>query len=751
MTRIAYIGTFPPRRCGIAQFTADLYRSTGDLGQVHAMTRSEDDGMPRATAVASVIRDVVPSDYRTSARLIDATADVVSLQHEFGVFGGPDGELVLELLDGLRTPVVATMHTVLREPSAHQKMIVEAIARKAAALVVMSDTARSIMSEAYRVDTDIRIIPHGVPERRDLDRTQMKHDLGLGLRPVVLSFGLVGPGKGFEYAIDAMALVRDRVPGAAYVILGATHPDLLRHEGEAYRRSLEARIRDHGLESTVRFEDRFVGRRELGAWLAASDVFVTPYPNLEQIVSGTLAYALGAGRAVVATPYLYAREMLARGGGMSWFRPTRPRDWPTPCPRSCPTEPSKPNSRRRHSRWAMRCAGRGSASDTGSSSWRWHPPAAFAHHRACQSKSVPEPAPAGWPVRRHLERLRLNGVIAQHAVGSVPDPAHGMCTDDVARSIEVDLLHGTRIGWDSVDVSLTSSLGFLEDALVSDTGRFRNKRSIDGTWLDLGSDDAQGRAIAALGQVMARAGRAEHRGQAEALFVQALPQRPTPADLRPVASVALGCDAAADARLRDTALAAERACLARLEALVAPADGSSWPWPEPVVTYESQVVAQALIRGGNRLGRPSATRMGIAILDWYLEAAETEARMPGSLSFVGNDGWWSTDGRRARFDQQPVEASSTFLACEAAADVTGDRRYVDAMGRAHDWFLGANDLGIMVARPDEGACHDALTANGVNENQGAESTLAWLLVEARMAARAETAGVSAALGLRARP
>jgi len=318
MTRIAYVSTYPPRRCGIASFTADLRRSVGDEGPVFASMRPHDRDDGADPAVVAHIRDDDPDSYRRSARLIDASdVEVVSLQHEFGIFGGPDGSLVLELLDRVRKPVAATMHTVLSRPSASQRAIVEAVGRRADAIVVMSRAAAAILSDVYDVATDIRVIPHGVPARRILRRDEEKAALGLGTRPVILSFGLVGPGKGYESAIDGMAAVRNRIPDALYVILGATHPDLVREHGESYRQSLEAQVRRAGLHDSVRFEDRFVGSRELDAWLAASDVFVTPYPNLDQIVSGTLAYALGAGRAIVSTPYLYAAEMLGdRGGGL---------------------------------------------------------------------------------------------------------------------------------------------------------------------------------------------------------------------------------------------------------------------------------------------------------------------------------------------------------------------------------------------------------------------------------------------------
>jgi polysaccharide biosynthesis protein PslF len=315
---VAYLSTFPPRRCGIAEFTRDLRNAVGGDGPVVAMERQpRSDSAGSGGPLIATIRHDNPADYRRAAKVIDAAGvGILSLQHEFGIFGGPDGAFVLELLDALQTPVVTTLHTVLRTPSLRQRAIINELGRRAEAVVVMTEPAARLLVSEYDIDAPIRVIPHGVPELTRENRDRLRTEFGFGGRRVALSFGLVGPGKGYEFAIRAMAEVREDVPEALYVILGATHPDLLAHEGEAYRDSLMGLVGTLGLGQTVRFEDRFVSERDVGRWLNACDLFLTPYPNLGQIVSGTLAFALGAGRAIVSTSYAYASEMLRDGRGL---------------------------------------------------------------------------------------------------------------------------------------------------------------------------------------------------------------------------------------------------------------------------------------------------------------------------------------------------------------------------------------------------------------------------------------------------
>ncbi len=315
MAPIALVSTYPPRRCGIATFSADLGRALGDHEIVALQGPRE---APTTNhPVHHIIRTDVRSDYARAARALgDCGVDVVSVQHEYGIWGANDGEGVLDFLAALTVPAVATLHTVLRHPSPGQRRVMHGLLDATAAVVVMSTAAASILVDRYGADTSrLQIIPHGVPDLPFVEPASVKASLGLQGREVLLSFGLVGPSKGYESVIEALPEVIRAVPNACYVILGATHPELLRSEGERYRRSLEQLAADLGMTEHVLFIDRFVGQRELSRWLEAADVFVTPYPNLDQIVSGTLSYAMAAGKASVSTPYLYASEILADGRG----------------------------------------------------------------------------------------------------------------------------------------------------------------------------------------------------------------------------------------------------------------------------------------------------------------------------------------------------------------------------------------------------------------------------------------------------
>ncbi len=331
--RVALVGTYPPRQCGIATFTSDMVHAlAGAAGPAHANWAAV--GPQRGLAKVDVValdredrafpaevrfrlRTDRPGDYIAVADQLNRAAyDVVSLQHEYGIYGDNEGEHVLDFLGELDVPVVSTLHTVRAKPSERQRRILHTIGRTSARVVVLSQAAARLLPSVYGIDpAKVEVIPHGVPDLPFVDPETVKPLLGLTGRPTILSFGLLGPGKGFEFAIRAMSDVVAGVPAVCYVILGATHPDLLSREGEAYRSSLQALVAELGLGDHVRFVNSYVDLPTLGRWLQAADVFVTPYPGAEQVVSGTLAYALGTGKALVSTPYAYARELLADGRG----------------------------------------------------------------------------------------------------------------------------------------------------------------------------------------------------------------------------------------------------------------------------------------------------------------------------------------------------------------------------------------------------------------------------------------------------
>lgn len=354
-----------------------------------------------------------------------------------------------------------------------------------------------------------------------------------------------------------------------------------------------------------------------------------------------------------------------------------------------------------------------------------------------------EPAPL-FPVNRlHLDELSDDIGIMQHAIGRRPDPAHGYCTDDVARALQVDLLHGTELGWPAVARPARRSLSFLEAAFDPRSGRFRNFRSVDGAWLDaVGSEDSHARAALALGQASVAAGEPGFRSTAATLLEQALPAMVRFHHLRPRAAAILACDVAAQAGSR-AAAAMLPVLLAEVMRATEPRNPSDrdWLWPEPVLTYENGLVPRALITAGGRLEDAAAVRRGLDLLDWLVAA---QMAPEGHFSAVGNDGWWPQGGQRARYDQQPMEATALLLAAESAYAVTRDRRHLATMEWTYAWFLGQNDGRCPVALPAEGAGQDGLTPTGANTNQGAESTLMWLVALERI--RLKRRGSIRALG-----
>jgi hypothetical protein len=328
--------------------------------------------------------------------------------------------------------------------------------------------------------------------------------------------------------------------------------------------------------------------------------------------------------------------------------------------------------------------------------------------------------------RRHLDVLTTDVGIMQHAQEARPDPSHGYCTDDVARALLVDLLHQRELGWEAVETSVARNVTFMGEAFEASTGRFRNLRRADGTWLDVpGSEDADARALRSLAEVIASAPAGSVLADATVLFERALSTASRVHFLRPLAGVILACDAAVRAGLVGDVMDVYRRVASELWRSFGDREvDTAWPWPENVITYENELPAQALLVAGHRLDRPNMIQAGLRVLDWLIEA---QTNADGHLSSVGNAGWWPRGGVAARYDQQPISATTLLLAAETAFEETGAPRYEDAVESAYSWFLGRNDAHTPVAEPATGACNDGIGPAGVSRNQGAESTLMWLI------------------------
>jgi glycosyltransferase involved in cell wall biosynthesis len=688
------------------------------------------------------------ADYRGAADFLDINAfDAVCLQHEFGIYGGKAGGYVVRLLQDLRVPAVTTLHTVLEEPDPDQREAIRQIGAASDRVVVMSERARRLLTRVYGVaPSRVAVIPHGVPDMPFLDTSYHKDKFGLVGRKVILTFGLISRGKGYEYVVEALPEIVRAHPEAVFVIVGETHPGVRRHEGEAYVDSLKARAKELGVEDNLIFHEKFVDKQTLTEILSTADICVTPYISREQIVSGVLSYALGAGKAIISTPYWYAEEMLADGRGrLVPFRDAEA------IAREAISLLSNDGERQAMRKQAYDFARNMVWSDVGAqyvALLREVRQERSVRPRTYQARSLTatqlEPRV---PRLDHLHVLSDDTGILQHARFSVPDRDHGYCTDDNARALIVALMAQAAAA-DPVPFNRLAYryLGFLQHAFNRDSGRFRNFMSFDRQWQEeVGSEDSHGRALWGLGRTVLDAPDKAMVGAATVLFERALPAVFDLNSTRSWAFALVGIEAflqrfpgASEAKRARVQLSDRLFVRLRDHAV------ANWPWLEDTVTYANGVIPQALIAAGTQLGRPEMVEAALRSLRWLVDV-QTDAR--GNFVPIGNDGWFERGGAPARFDQQPIEAQHMIDAALAAHRVTGDATWFDDARRCYEWFLGRNDVQQPVVDLATGGCRDGVHPDGLNQNQGAESTLAWLhasleLTAALRIASAETRPVA---------
>lgn len=721
--RIALIGNYLPRRCGIATFTYDIWQALdARYPEVECKVWAMDDGgEPHAypDEVAGSIAQDNPDAYQTAAQDIAAfKPDIVWLQHEFGIFGGPAGMMLLPLLDRLSAPLVVTLHTVLSHPDPAQRRVMDYLVERADTLIVMADAGRRILIECYAADPSrIAVIPHGIPDRPLVDTAVAKRRHGLGERPVGLTFGLLSPGKGIETMIAALPEIIARIPDFLYVVIGETHPHIRAQAGESYRDGLMAQARGLGVADNILWISRFFDTDELLDYLEAADVYVTPYLNPAQITSGTLAYAVGLGKAVVSTPYVHAQELLADGIG-----------------RLVPFGDSQRMADEIVDLLSDRAALdrlRHRTYDLGRSMiWPRLAEAAFDRFGEALVRARPTATPRlpAVPTRlgeAALARLTDGTGILQHSRFSVPDRAHGYCTDDNARG----LILACRAGWLTPEQRRHYGAiyaAFLNHAWNAQTGAFRNFMSFERRWLEeTGSQDSSGRALWALAHAAAAGHDDQLRDWAGTLFDEALPSIAGFASMRTRAFTALACVEAwvqhgPQPRLRQVLSDAVDALLREYRA----SSSDDWQWFEPVLAYDNARLPEALLRAGTLLGRDDAIATGLAALTWL---AARQTAPDGHFRPVGSDSFGRQHAEPLPFDQQPLEAQAMIAASQAALVASGNARWRATGLAAYRWFLGANDLQLALAQPQSGECFDGLTPRGVNRNQGAESVLAFQL------------------------
>lgn len=730
--RLAFIGNSLPRRCGIATFTTHLQQAVAasrpDLETAIVAMTNDGHQYDYPPVVRTEIKDTDVDDYVRAADFLNAGRyDVVSLQHEFGIFGGPSGGHILALLSRLTMPVVTTLHTILAKPTDTQRMVLDQIIHASSKVIVMSRMGRDLLNTVYRVPTDrIEIIPHGIPDRPFEEPDRAKQLLGFSGKAVILTFGLLSPNKGIEVMIDAMPLILKTRPDTVYVVLGATHPNLIAEHGEAYRESLVRRASDLGISEHVVFLNQFVDQATLLSFISMCDVYVTPYLNEAQMTSGTLAYSFGLGKAIVSTPFWHARELLADGHGIL-----------VPFGDATPTgteiagllsDDTRRQAMRERAWAASRCM-------------TWERTAdrvvdvLEGSVRAARTELNTSAFPSITPRKRtQVPDLRVNHLLAmcddtglfQHAVHSIPDRHHGYCVDDNARALLVSCAlasGGERVLPESLTARFAS---FVQHAWNPDTKRFRNFMSFDRRWLeDQGSEDSHGRTLWALGECARSDPEPSRRTWAEALFAEAMASTEHFTSPRAWAFTLLGLDAYCSAAPTSFRARLLRKHLAnKLVHCLSLVETDDWTWFEDGLAYDNARLPQALIITGLAARMPGYTEAGLRTLRWLM-ARQTAPR--GNFRPVGSASFGEKRRKPRPFDQQPLEATATISACAAAARADPSGPWADHIPRVFGWFLGDNDLDLPVVDVDTGSCRDGLHADRPNENRGGESVVCYLL------------------------
>lgn len=742
--KVSFISTYPPRKCGIATFCNDLLNSmklvygtsnnNGEQSNFEVVALNNNiETYNYDREVTFHVRDQQRSDYQRAADFINhSPVDAVSVQHEYGIFGGEDGNYINYLLDSLKKPAITTLHTVLEEPSTGQRQTMLRICEQSVSVVVMAQAAVDILTRVYRVPEDkVLLIPHGAPDVPFLDSSYYKDQFQAEGRKVLLTFGLLSPSKGLEYSLAAMEKVVEVHPDALYIILGATHPEVKRRHGEEYRHLLEKMVHDKGLTHNVAFYNQYVSLERLVQFLVATDVYITPYLNREQITSGTLAYALACGKAIVSTPYIYAEELLDDERGS--LVPFRDSDALAEEVIKLLSDEAWRNRMRKNSyQYGRQMIWK----EVARSYAAVFEQARFSYSemfsQSVKSADVTERAILPEVNLTHLHTMTDDTGLYQHAVFNVPDRNHGYCTDDNARGLIAAVMNWRLFKDESINQLLKTYLSFLYHAFNEKRGRMRNFMSFDRRWLEeVGSEDSHGRVLWAIGYTIAHPPSEELLGLATRLFKDLVEAPLKFTSPRAWAFAVIGANYylrrfGGDTRVRQIMLELSE----KLMQLFAKNAADDWYWFENILAYDNARVSQALLVAGNYLEQEEMFETGLKSLQWLIEIQTNPEG--GQLSIIGNDGWYKRGGEKARFDQQPVDATALVDACYQAFVLTGDDSWLGKMEWAFNWFFGSNDVHQPLYDFSDGGCYDGLQPGGINQNQGAESVVSMLLALQRV-------------------
>jgi glycosyltransferase involved in cell wall biosynthesis len=732
---VAVIGTYSPRQCGIATFTTDLVEALStEAPGINCWAVAMNDtaeGYAYPEKVRFEINQNRLNDYSVASEYLNISqVDIVCVQHEYGIFGGPAGSHLLKLLGDLRMPVVTTLHTVLRDPAQEYREVMRRLSDLSDKLIVMSHKAVDFLKDIYDVPEEkIAFIHHGIPDTPFMDPNFYKDQFGVEGKKVLLTFGLISPNKGIENVLQALPSVIQKHPDLTYIILGATHPHILKAHGDEYRISLHQLVRKLGISEHVIFQNRFVEMKELCEFLGTTDIYITPYLEEAQITSGTLAYAMGTGKAVISTPYWYATEMLAEGRG---------RIVPFKNPDAIAEQiiDLLDNDTNRHT------IRKKAYTFCREAIWKEVARRYLEVFSEVQLNRSRHPRPRHSYIENiksitnfelpemkldHLKTLTDDTGILQHAIYTIPDRDHGYCTDDNARALTLAAMGRKYLLTDSkyFDSLSNQYLSFLLAAFNVEKGRFRNFMTYARQWTEeVGSEDAHGRALWGLGKAVAFLDNRGQMAMSTTLFNQAMKAVEHFNSPRAIAFALVGIHAYLHKFSGDSEVRRVREVIAdRLFNQFRNNATNSWPWVENTLNYANGKLPHALLVSGQGMQRSDMIDMGLMSLKWLL-TIQTEK---GHFMPIGNNGWYKQGGPKARFDQQPEEANAMIDACVEAFNITRDKTWIENAVMCFNWFLGHNDLNMSLYDPKTGGCRDGLMADGINQNEGAESTLAWLL------------------------
>jgi len=730
--KIAYISTYPPRECGLATFNQNLIgaissnfkdKTLKESGYVVAMDDSEtSEEYNYPEEVKFVVKQQNLDDYKKASAFINSSdVDACILQHEFGIYGGESGIYVLPFINQLEKPLITILHTVLKKPSYLQKVIIQEIARISSKVVVMGKCAVKFLTDIYNVPLEkISFIEHGVP---DLEAPQVNPVKELSLfknRRVLLTFGLLSRNKGLETVVRALPEIAAKYPDVLYIILGNTHPGIRKSSGEEYREYLTELAEQLNVKDNLAFINKFVTEDELINYLSATDIYVTPYLNEAQITSGTLSYAVGAGAAVVSTPYWHATELLDGGRGRLFnFKDEKAL---ASIVNELFENPARISELRKN------------AYEYGLS-LRW--PAIGRNYIALAKNAVENPDlsdkilsqimdPEIMPELSldYVKRLTDSTGIIQHAKYGIPNWTEGYCVDDNARALVMALM-AYQLNQDKEALALLPSYMSFLHYMQREDGNFRNFLSYSRQYLDeTGSEDAFGRAVWSLGYLVNFAPNNSFAEFGEELILKSAPHFSTLRYLRGISNSIIGISYYLKSHSSNKEMLAELNSLtAKLMDAYQETRGENWHWFENHLTYDNAILPLSLFHSAEITGNKKVLETALESMK-FLEMLTVNSKY---LNPVGNKGWFFREGEMPLNDQQAIETMAMVLMYSQAFKLTQDAQYLKKMFSGYLWFLGENSLRAPLYDPETKGCCDGLQLSGVNRNQGAESTLAYLI------------------------